>query len=256
MSIQSIVQAWLRLIETEWDQQRQELLTWADPGCGLSRRHALENAWGDMLFLVFAVRGSACRDDVSPLVPLAEAAVHEIAAEHDGEESLSWAPLKAGDLVNALQSVGCSVSTATMQTMTGWLPYIETFRDDVLASFHWKLGFTALALGDRRVCYRIAGYNADGSIPFEAGKTFQFNVHGFLGHLAGAVERGARASDVTPAWQDLLRSFPELLAAGAMDIGNLLWIARIIHHHIDGQPLAGVADFLHASIWQAAGLRS
>jgi hypothetical protein len=79
------------------------------------------------------------------------------------------------------------------------------------------------------------------------------NIRGFIQHLAGAVEAGATADDVMPAFHELLGNYPRYESGDAADAATLLWAARIVHHQLGGEPLGTTAQFLHDTIWELAG---
>jgi hypothetical protein len=197
-------------------------------------------------------RGSAIREELGQLVPALVGLIAEERAHASSVDELHWIVLSAFDIANALECAGCSVPPEVTAGMGEWLPRVKHTEEDV--KYRWKTGFIALALDVRAAYYPIAGYNLDGAIPFTAGQTFELNLQGLLGHLAGAVESDATVGDVLPAWQDLLRVFFTMLPARMIDPGTLLWIGRIVHHRIGGRPLGEVADEVRADLRRAVGL--
>ena len=89
---------------------------------------------------------------------------------------------------------------------------------------------------------------------FEPERTFGFNVQGLAHYLAAAGPAGAAFTDVQPAWNDFMVSFPHKLAAGTLDWSHLLVVSATVFHHIGGAPLATVGSLLHAEAQRRAGI--
>jgi hypothetical protein len=247
------IQGWQRLREQTWPRELAGLRAMA--AAQPPRPRNVVRSLGALLYNLVPLAGSELAADVEFLRPVAAAAVREADKETPAPARLPWTTLRVVDLVGALQAVGHAIDAEVVRVVRAWLPRIDVNRDDPdTASRYWALGSAALALDVREVYYRIAGVNADGAMPYTAGQSFAANQQGLLRHLAGAVEAGASLPDVMPAWDSFLAAYPALREAQEADPAGLLWTARVIHHRIGGGDPAGAADFLHDSIWQAAGL--
>jgi hypothetical protein len=149
--------------------------------------------------------------------------------------------LGIGSLANLLACCGYPDETAPL---ADWLYEIETHKDrDPLC--HWARGFAALALDVVPLYRALGGHPPDEPVPFTAGERCGWNVQGFLRHLAGAVETGARFEDVRPALDEFLNNWGTHAKLNNLDKDALVWIARVVRHRIAGEPLCGVAQWLH-----------
>jgi hypothetical protein len=168
--------------------------------------------------------------------------------------SLAPTVLDLSNATNAFEIVGFDVPPSVLESFRRYLPAVEDFRE----YFQWRLekGFAALALNDRRVWAPVAGYLPDQPIPFTPRETFEFNLQGLLAHLGAARLAGANFEDVRPAWWSFMACADALLDTNQMNEDLILWVARIVYHHIAEQPLGEVGELLHTSIQRcvAAGI--
>ena len=81
--------------------------------------------------------------------------------------------------------------------------------------------------------------------PFTPHETFAFNVPGFAGYLAAAVDRGGTYADVEPAWLDFVHHFPIKLDTRTLKWPALLWAARAVYGLLAGIPDGEIADEVH-----------
>jgi hypothetical protein len=185
------------------------------------------------------------------LAPTLDAAVTD--KKSRPADSLGIYAVSLASIANAFECIGRHIDDATWATIRDWLPRFEVSRDDQRVSPFWTVGLTAMALGDRPTYLRIAGHSGSGPVPFRPRETFQMNLRGFLLHLVGAIEARASAADVLPGFTEVLNNYERYANGKALDEGALLYIARIVHHHIGGKPLGTTAQFLHDTIWELAG---
>ena len=92
------------------------------------------------------------------------------------------------------------------------------------------------------------------SVPFHPAETFGPNVHGFISHLAGAVESGAPVEACLPAWDELLGLFYDLTKAKSISPACLFWAGWTLHVRLGGQPIGTLAAWLHETLYRAAGV--
>jgi hypothetical protein len=81
--------------------------------------------------------------------------------------------------------------------------------------------------------------------PFVPHRVFGFNVPGFAGYLASAIEHGGSYQDVEPAWLDFVHRFPYKLDTRMLDFPALLFAARAVYATIGGLSESEVALELH-----------
>jgi hypothetical protein len=193
------------------------------------------------------------RAELAPISSIVGPAVAHRIARLRPDRTVSFELLEGSDTANLFESVGLVLDPSPLAAIRPYLVRIETSRHDELASTHWNLGLTALALDDRDTWGPIAGVMPGEPLDFDAGATFQFDVQGLLRHLAGAIAHGAGLDEVRPAWDDFLRAGPVLIRGKQVDEATLAWLARLVHHRIGGGALAGVGDFLYREVHAVAG---
>lgn len=144
------------------------------------------------------------------------------------------------------------------EVLASFRPYLIRIRTDAhdpdYRSWHWDRGLIALALDEPKTWRSIAGLLPGESLTFQPGATFQFNVQGLLRHLAAAIEHKADVADVLPAFHDLIRCAPLMWSTTPEQANQdtCLWAARLVHHHIGGQPLGTVGQFFYDAVHAAA----
>jgi hypothetical protein len=159
---------------------------------------------------------------------------------------LSTVILDLSDTTNAFEILGFDVPPSVLESFREYLPAIHVPRE--FPAWSWRKGFTALALNERRVWTMIAGYIPGQAIPFKPGETFEFNVQGLLAHLGAACLVGASFEDVKPAFWQFMQCADTLFSIHQIEYELILWVARIVFHHIAGEPLGSVADLLYTTI--------
>ncbi len=191
------------------------------------------------------------RDELRPLVPYARAEAEQMFRDYYRPgRSIGTAALRSATGVCVYECLGLDADSA-LSVFKPELVRVETSRQDENVFHHWNRALTAIALDDRRTWGPICGLLPNHAVPFTPGQMFEFNVQGFITHLAGALVHGGSRVDVTPAWDDLLRCYPYLEEVNMTDGGTLLWAARVVHHHIGGEPLGTVGAFLYSEIRKA-----
>lgn len=241
------VRIWEMTYETDWP----ELLDAAARLAGTSPGTAFD-AYLEVCEATAIVTGSRHAADLAPLVPLLDRDLGELERVAAAGQ-VSWAMQPIVDLVGAFAAMGAPGADALVPRAARCLPSIRTSRDDDHVMHHWNRGLAALALDVPAIYRPISGHELRAPVAFVPGVRFQLNVQGFLAHLAGAVEQRAPLAACEPAWRDLLANFRVLHRANLLSSSSLIWAAWILHHRIAGGTVAGVADYLHASVMAAAG---
>lgn len=80
---------------------------------------------------------------------------------------------------------------------------------------------------------------------FAPGKIFGFNVSGFCGYLATAIDRGGTYENVELAWLDFVHRFPYKLDTTMLGWPALMWAARAVYRTIGDLPESEVTAELH-----------
>ena len=203
---------------------------------------------GYMAAKLLFTRGPAfVREVFAPIRHVLPQAVAVYVARRDpalGEFSPGMMDLS--DAANAFQIIGFDVPSSVLESLRPYLPGIMELRE--YPQLRWNKGFTALALNERLVWAPIAGYLPDQPVPFTPRETFGFNVQGLLAHLGAARLVGATFEDVQPAWRSFMASADSLVNTHQINYELVLWIARIVYHHIGQHPLGTVGELLHAEI--------
>ncbi|MBK6534080.1 MAG: hypothetical protein IPF99_32265 [Deltaproteobacteria bacterium] len=195
---------------------------------------------------------SRFRDALAVAAPAVLADVAGTAAEA-AHCTVSFVHLRTIDLLGAIASVGVEVPPSTFEHARAILAAILTRRQDEYPAYHFMRGFMAIGLDEPRVYRGIIAHAGEPSLPFTAGETFGPNMQGLLTHLAGAVEHGAPPEAVLPAFHDLLGDYIHLQEAKLVGSGALFWFGFVLHHRLGRRPLATFADWLHATLYRAAG---
>ncbi|HWO21741.1 MAG TPA: hypothetical protein VNO30_23385 [Kofleriaceae bacterium] len=206
---------------------------------------------GEMAAELLFTRGPAfVRNAFAPMRHVLPQAVASYLKECDvtirENRPLSTAILTLSDATNAFEIIGFDVPPSVLESFRRYLVAIDVPRESPALS--WIRGFTALALNERRVWTMIAGYIPGQAIPFRPGETFEFNVQGLLAHLGAARLVGASFEDVRPAFWHFMMCADMLFDVNQIDYELVLWIARVVFHHIAGEPLGSVADLLYTTI--------
>lgn len=219
-------------------------------GRGIIGLH-LQLAEADALRLLVGRGPDVVREELRPLVPYARREAEQMFRDYFRPDG----PI-TGDAVASATGV-CMYECLGLDAgdvLSIFKPYlvrIETSRRDEYVFQHWNRALAALALDDRRTWGPIAGFMPKDPIEFTPRTVFEFNVQGFIAHLAGAIVHQRAFDDVLPAWRDFVRVYPYLQRTKMANLSTLLWSARLVHHHIGRKPLSTVAEFLYTEI-QAA----
>lgn len=251
-SLTTSIEIWRQFVEWDWDKQiarvpeRLRLVAEGRTGEGAAAMRQDLHYFAIVQPVETATQFGVLADTLDLEVASQKADVGE-------DKPVGTYEIGLASVGNVFECLGLPIADATWATMRGWIPRLEVSRNDKRVFYFWNAGLIAIVLGDRVAARRIAGHRGDGAIPFEAAATFQMNIRGFVQHLAGAVEAGAAADDVMPAFHELVGNFRRYQSGKAADEATLLWAARIVHHQLGGHPLGTTAQFLHDTIWKLAG---
>jgi hypothetical protein len=123
-----------------------------------------------------------------------------------------------------------------------WIPALVEHAKRLDEVQRRTLAFFALASDQTVLLPALLG----GTIPpFQPGQTFQFNVDGFLRHLAAGLEVNAAGDAIEPAWASFLQAFPRLLGSDVLKWAGLLAAARAVYTRFHGVEIGVVAQRLH-----------
>lgn len=149
--------------------------------------------------------------------------------------------------LNVTRCCGVSVPPEAVTAETQWLEQLAPFIRKLSEEERSELALAALAANELAL---VPTFISGGPLreKFQPGQAFEFNEQGFVRYLAIAIEQGASAADIEPAWRDFVRSFPYKYAAGTLKFAHLMWCARTVMVHFEQQPVETVAGALHEFI--------
>ncbi len=202
---------------------------------------------GSMIAGLIPIRHSAeLRQLFSSLQTVVPGAVAAYLRKSEGDHDISTMIFEMTDATNAFECIGFEVPQAVLESFR---PYLTRVMDEPdIIKDRWSKGLVALALDERWVWAPIAGYLPDQPVPFVPGQQFGPNMQGLIAYLGGARLAGASFADVEPAWRSFMAMANSLFAIRHTNYNIILWVARIVFHHIGGRPLGTVADLLHDDI--------
>jgi hypothetical protein len=188
------------------------------------------------------------REELGALGVVAMGGVADFIDAFGRDEPVPHRLLDQASSVCMMQVVGVDVGGDPLPALAPYLVRVDTNRSDEFVGHHWNRALLALILDDPRTWRPIAGFAEDDAIPFVPRRTFEFNVQGLVAHLAGAIVHRGLLEDVIDAWRDFVRCFPALVSARQANNQTLLWIGRVVFHHIGGEPLAQVGAQIHEAV--------
>jgi hypothetical protein len=187
-------------------------------------------------------RGPAfVRRELEPIKHLLPQSVAAYVKGCVGNHTLSSMIFEYSDATNIFEIVGLDISPEVLDTFRPFILRIETDRHDMTPD-HWTKALLSLALNERQGWAPIAGFAPTQDVPFVPGATFEFNVQGLIAHLGGALLSRAALDDVLPAWHQFMGIAVTLMDARQIDEQVILWVARVVFHHIGKEPLGSVGD--------------
>lgn len=191
---------------------------------------------------MLVARGPAVvRRELEPLKHVLPQSVAAYVQDCVGDYPLSTMLLEYANATNVFEIVGFDVPPEVLESFRPLLVRVETDRHD-MPERHWTKALVSLALDERLGWVGIAGCTSTQDVPFIPRATFEFNVQGLIRHLGGALLAGAALDDVLPAWHQFMALAVTLMDVRQIDEQVILWVARIVFHHIGKQPLGTVAD--------------
>jgi hypothetical protein len=145
--------------------------------------------------------------------------------------------------LNIVRCCGAPVATEGRDAESRWIPQLTEARSALGEYERHSLALAACAAS----LTPVVGLVANTRVPqtFVPGKSFGFDVPGFIGYLAAAIDHGASYQDVDLAWLDFVHRFPYKLDTNVLDWPTLLYAARAVYATIGGLPEGEVADELH-----------
>ena len=111
----------------------------------------------------------------------------------------------------------------------------------------YRLAFHALAAGRADIVHDLLG--KDKSPAFDANARFEFHTEAFLRHIARAQSESRVASDVEPAWQEVVQLFPRKYAAQTLKLRDFAHASRAVLVQLGGVALtawpAALRELVH-----------
>lgn len=83
------------------------------------------------------------------------------------------------------------------------------------------------------------------------GRAFSNDMLAFVGYARSILRAGGSAAALANATRCISEELDLLCASDQLDEPTALWIARLVHHRLDGAPISEVARRAHAWLWQA-----
>jgi hypothetical protein len=218
--------------------------------------HAAAGIGAKVAKLLFLHGPALVREKLAPIGHVVPAAVADFLRRNcaNPNAEVSSGIFEMVNATNGYEIIGFDVPPNVLASFRPHLARIIEERESPY--WRWTKGALALALDERAVWGPIAGFLPGKRVPFQAGQTFGPNVQGLLAHLGGARLAKATIAEVEPAWQSFMATADTLVDAAQIDYALILWIARIVYHHIGGKALGSVGELLHAEIQRclAAGV--
>ncbi|NOK15716.1 hypothetical protein [Corallococcus carmarthensis] len=202
----------------------------------------LSNTLSRALVLCGPTEGRALAE---PLSRMAGPALQQVAKDFD--QLRPEMIINVLSFVNALECVGVVEGLLAGSPVEAWLEALMKARGTLHEQLAYRCGLVALALGPPELAARFVG-GGKLTEDFTPGRTFGFNVQGFVRYLATARLRKAPAEDVRPAWEAFVEAFPLKRAADTLDWKDLCWAARTCEAGFEHHPVAEVIGRLHARV--------
>ena len=191
---------------------------------------------------MLTARGSAfVRHELEPIKHILPQSVAAYVQGCVGDHTLSSMLLEYADAMNIFGIVGLEVPPEVLESFRPLILRVET-EPRGMPERHWTKALVSLALGEHLGWVPIAGFHRVQDVPFVRGATFEFNVQGLIGHLGSALVSGASIDDVLPAWHQFMALAVTLTKVRQVDNQVILWVTRVVFHHIGEQPLGTVGD--------------
>lgn len=198
----------------------------------------------------------ACAPALTMYAPHLDRAIDEAEAAYASEPQ-HWGTVKYSLLsfLNVLRCCGWPLPPTAQSLSLGvrWLERTLPLRRRMTEENRLEAAFAAVGSRETGLAARFVG---GGALPkrLRPGQTFGREVGAFVRYLAVAVEAGAPADAIQPAWLDFLGQFPHLytLRNSPIHWQHLLWGGYIVRSVIGQCPAETVAADLHAFILRLA----
>ena len=145
---------------------------------------------------------------------------------------------------NVVRCCGAPFPLEAEDAEQNWLPQLAERARELTEPERHSLALAACAAARPTLVPPFADLPETGE-PFVPNKICGFNVPGFAGYLASAIERGGSYQDVEPAWLDFVHRFPYKLDTRMLDWPALLFAARAVYATLGDLPEGEVALELH-----------
>ena len=168
--------------------------------------------------------------------------IDEIGTRIDGDRILP--SIFALSYLNVVRCCGGPVPPGADEAEQGWLPQLAERVREVREPDRHMLALASCAASLPSLVPTFAEL-PDTDERFVADRTFGFNVPGFAGYLASAIDQGGSYQDIEAAWLEFVHSFPYKLAARTLGWPALLYAARGVYATLGELPENEVAMELH-----------
>jgi hypothetical protein len=148
------------------------------------------------------------------------------------------------NVLNVARCVGATMTRIPVNPEQRWLPQLAELTSNMNERERHTLALASCAAALTTLVPPFADLPITGQ-PFVPQQTFGFNVTGFCGYLASAIEHGETYQNVEPAWLDFVHRFPFKLDTGMLGWPALLWAARAVYATLGDLPEDEVALELH-----------
>lgn len=148
--------------------------------------------------------------------------------------------------LNVARCCGVPIGSESSSLEHRWLPQLAALRAKFTEEERHTLAIAAAAAGLPHVAVELADLRR--LEPFSPDEDHGFDVPGFAGYLASAVDASASYGDVENAWLDFVHRFPYKLDTGMLKWPALLWAARAVYATIGKLPDDEVATELHSLV--------
>jgi hypothetical protein len=183
-------------------------------------------------------------DRCRPMVRMAGDALDQVLSDFAGGIDDGNVFLAAG-VLNFANLLRCSGERVPAEVdEPAWLAAIAPHKKMLEEKRQHSLALASLAVGESELVPKFIG---GGKLPktFKPGEAFQFNVQGFVRYMAVAMNHGAAAEDVGPAWGEFVQVFPRKLATKTLDWIDLFWATRAFLVHFEKRDAGEVAQDLY-----------
>jgi len=154
--------------------------------------------------------------------------------------------LPVADACNALACIGIAVPDVAEQRTRYDVPGFTAVEPALPGRI--RGGLIALCYGDLA---RAAYVAPEPPGELRGGRAFSNDMLAFVGYAGSILRGGGSAGALANAVGRIGEELELLCASDQLDEPTALWLARFVHHKLDGTPLSEIAQRAHEWLWQA-----